>query len=212
MSNRNLRAALMALALMGPTAALAAPTVIDFEEPGALGQPTYVKFGVTFTSGDPSFVNLVTGANSSGNIIGKYDETGVEPGFGTFDWVHAAFDGVVGFVSVDLGDYPSTFDGEGDSETLFLNAFDINNLFIGGMVIDIGEYEPSYRTLSVSALGIKSVAFGSYAGFGGSSVYADNFTFDSRAVPEPATWALMILGFGSVGVLLRRRQQALVDA
>jgi hypothetical protein len=25
-------------------------------------------------------------------------------------------------------------------------------------------------------------------------------------VPEPATWALMILGFGSVGTALRRRK------
>ena len=29
------------------------------------------------------------------------------------------------------------------------------------------------------------------------------------AVPEPATWALMILGFGSVGAMLRRRRTAL---
>ncbi len=205
MPNRTFKAALMALALIGPTTAMAAPTVIDFEEPGALGLPSYVKFGVTFTSGDPSSVNLLTGANNSGNLIGRYDETGVQPGFGSFDWVHAAFDSVVGFVSVDLGDYPSTFDGEGDSETLFLNAFDVNNLFIGGMAIDIGEYEQNYRTLSVSGPGIKSVAFGAYAGFGGSSVYADNFTFDA-AVPEPSTWALMILGFGSAGLMIRRRR------
>ena len=210
MFNRNLLAALMALALMGPTAALAAPTAIDFEEPAAFNQPAYVKFGVTFTSGDPSSVNLLTGANSSGNIIGKYDETGVEPGFGTFDWVHAAFDGVVGFVSVDLGDYPSTTYGEGDDETLFLNAFGIDNLFIGGTSISITQFQNSYLTLSFSAPGIKSVAFGSYAGFGGSSVYADNFTFDSGAVPEPGTWALMIVGFGSVGAMLRRRQSPVV--
>ena len=32
----------------------------------------------------------------------------------------------------------------------------------------------------------------------------DNFTF-SAAVPEPATWAMMIVGFGFVGVAARRR-------
>jgi hypothetical protein len=29
------------------------------------------------------------------------------------------------------------------------------------------------------------------------------------AVPEPASWALMLLGFGSVGGLVRRRRAAL---
>ena len=33
--------------------------------------------------------------------------------------------------------------------------------------------------------------------------------FGSAAVPEPAAWALMILGFGGVGTMLRRRRMAL---
>jgi len=32
-----------------------------------------------------------------------------------------------------------------------------------------------------------------------------NFTLDSAGVPEPAAWALMILGFGGAGAMLRRR-------
>lgn len=32
-------------------------------------------------------------------------------------------------------------------------------------------------------------------------------TIGSGAVPEPSTWAMMILGFGAVGATLRRRQQ-----
>lgn len=35
---------------------------------------------------------------------------------------------------------------------------------------------------------------------------------DSVAVPEPTTWALMILGFGAVGAMLRRRRGALEAA
>lgn len=35
----------------------------------------------------------------------------------------------------------------------------------------------------------------------------DNVTF-SGAVPEPATWAMMILGFGLVGAAMRRRSSA----
>jgi hypothetical protein len=32
----------------------------------------------------------------------------------------------------------------------------------------------------------------------------------SRAVPEPATWLTMILGFGTIGAVLRRRQRRAV--
>ncbi len=37
------------------------------------------------------------------------------------------------------------------------------------------------------------------------SFEADNFA--GAAVPEPATWAMMIIGFGAAGSVLRRRQQ-----
>jgi len=35
--------------------------------------------------------------------------------------------------------------------------------------------------------------------------YLDNITITSNAVPEPTEWALMIVGFGLSGALLRRR-------
>ena len=42
---------------------------------------------------------------------------------------------------------------------------------------------------------------------GQNSYESDNFAV--AAVPEPATWAMMIMGFGTIGALMRRRQYAL---
>ena len=56
---------------------------------------------------------------------------------------------------------------------------------------------------------IKSIAFGP-GGNGistGGSTAIDNLTIGvSGAVPEPATWAMMIVGFGLIGAAARRRQ------
>lgn len=41
---------------------------------------------------------------------------------------------------------------------------------------------------------------------GGNWVFASEVTFAGSAVPEPATWAMMIAGFGLVGTSLRRRR------
>jgi hypothetical protein len=38
------------------------------------------------------------------------------------------------------------------------------------------------------------------------------FSVTDTAVPEPSTWALMILGFGSVGTMLRSRRRRLAFA
>ena len=40
---------------------------------------------------------------------------------------------------------------------------------------------------------------------GNAGVFFDNISV-STAVPEPATWAMMIMGFGVAGALLRRRR------
>jgi hypothetical protein len=57
--------------------------------------------------------------------------------------------------------------------------------------------------------GISYVVFGSdVPSINGSSVYADNLTFNSPSpVPEPSSWAMMLIGLGALGVHLRRQRR-----
>lgn len=59
-------------------------------------------------------------------------------------------------------------------------------------------YNSDYQLSSISAN-----SWDSFADFGSLAYTA---TFTGGAVPEPATWALMIAGFGGAGGMLRRRR------
>ena len=41
----------------------------------------------------------------------------------------------------------------------------------------------------------------------GRRISAISFSPVAGAVPEPATWAMMMLGMGAMGIMLRRRQR-----
>lgn len=195
-------AALMSLALAAPGSALAAATVVDFE---ALLAPTpaYSVSGVTFTTGAGGLLSPVDGPNGTRVAIGAVAEP--NPDEFVFDPIRADFVALMGFVSVDLGDWPS--EEFGDDDLLFLEIFDAANVSLGRTELLIGALEPDFKTLAIGAAGISYATFGAI-GDGGSSVYADNFTFDTAVVPEPSTWALMIAGFGGAGAMIRRRRAA----
>ena len=56
---------------------------------------------------------------------------------------------------------------------------------------------PSYLPDSTSA-----------GGYGQNGIALVNFSIaQNAAVPEPATWAMMLIGFGGIGVSLRRRKR-----
>ncbi|MFS0772108.1 PEPxxWA-CTERM sorting domain-containing protein [Sphingomonas sp. 1P08PE] len=50
------------------------------------------------------------------------------------------------------------------------------------------------------------------AGFLNQQEFEGTAQFDVAAVPEPSTWAMMLLGFGAVGVALRRRRMSVALA
>jgi len=115
-----------------------------------------------------------------------------------------------------------------DSLFFHLNGFDtFNNLefnLFGGdataATFTVVDNQGEVTTFSGNALGNGQNRFG-FQGINGQSIRNFTISFtgggvgDIRqirldeviAVPEPATWALMIAGFGGAGALLRRRRQ-----
>lgn len=119
--------------------------------------------------------------------------------------LRADFSAVVRSVTVDLGDFGN------DSDMLFLEVYDGSNNLLDSASKLISGSNDVLNTLSVSSRGIRYALFGSRPpSLNGSSVYAANFSFSLQPVapvPEPATWASMLLGLSAAGYVAGRRQR-----
>ncbi len=105
----------------------------------------------------------------------------------------------VSFVSVsDSSVIASAYDS---SNTLLDSTSDLQGFPISGAPVVLSGANIAYVTFAP-----KDNIF--FFGYG-----LDDLTFNSGpsggGVPEPASWALMILGFGGVGALLRQRRRGL---
>ncbi len=98
----------------------------------------------------------------------------------------------------------------------------VGEYVIGGR-LEVGDFMPgdlmgitnspdyawlAHRELAGAALAFPTLSPG---GFGGQSIAQVNLSFVS-AVPEPATWTMMLIGFGAVGMVIRRRRKMLAPA
>jgi hypothetical protein len=85
-----------------------------------------------------------------------------------------------------------------------------------GRVVTTGSLNGlDYGSGPVTVLGknIRSLVFSNNAGADSSWEFGMrdmSYTLSAAGVPEPATWALMIMGFGAVGGAMRRRQSVAV--
>lgn len=116
-----------------------------------------------------------------------------------------SFKGIADFLSFDVNiARPGVPDF---TATLQINLFR-NGSFLSGLTFVTDADPNSVETVVLPTLGQQAdelrIAYSCVLACGPA---IDNITYDNfkAAIPEPSTWALMILGFGSAGALLRRR-------
>ena len=114
--------------------------------------------------------------------------------------VRADFDSEVSSVSLDLGDHNS------DADRIFLSLYDSSDNLLATITQDLAQDFIGMVNLSLSAIGVDYALFGTTGELGFGGIYADNFSFETAAVPEPATLALLIGGLAGIGVLRKHRR------
>jgi hypothetical protein len=149
--------------------------------------------------------NTSIGVIAEGNELITTDDNGVVwvvPVDGGFTTLTFSLDGF-GFTAfeVDLKDpvggnpdWSVTFETDDGS---FQTFNDFNGGFVSAYTNDGSLIQSVTFTTNADIEGVGQVRFGGIAG---------------APVPEPATWALMILGFGGVGGMLRQRRRHAVIA
>ena len=193
----------LSLAIALGTSGSATATTIDFETT-ATGSYTSLVYGpvtISFLDGSGAFNvdNQTPGPPVSGHNLISYF---TNPGIGSFQ---ATFAGGATSVSIGMGDF-SADDDEGH-----LRAYDASNNLLDSDFILVPASVFGGATLTVSSgTPIWRVEWNETGSFAG-AVYWDNLIYtpaNNGAVPEPASWALMLMGFGGMGAMLRRRRVA----
>lgn len=199
--HRIFSAALIAAALLTTSApAAAAMKLIDFNTV-QVNNVASLTFGtVTFSAIGGGLTTTYPG-NHPGFALAPNGTPALisfNPTTNKFSALQAVFSVPTNFVSVDIGGY------EGVELGLFVSAYDAGGDYIGGAFEILPYGVTAMRTLSFSRPGIASVIFGGYNPATLYSGLTDNFVYQT-SVPEPASWAMLVTGFGLVGGALRRR-------
>ncbi len=167
-------------------AAAASATVIDFEggTPGTAIGSDYSGLGATFTD---AFYQQCGGGcpdPATGIFASSVDETG------PFTVTFAQLQSSVSFINVSFS-------------SVTANAYDSGGNLVA-TVTDSQGFPISGTVDMVNGVGIKYVTFTNAGGGYG----IDDLGFGG-GVPEPATWALMLMGIAGMGAAIRGRRKAL---
>jgi hypothetical protein len=149
----------------------------------------------TFNVGDPNF-QITNGTPFTPSITAFFYNSFSSSG---------AFDDTFEFT------IPQDGFGSGSISTSFSSG-SANKLVITDLIINGVSYalidEPNGQSRSVGGIPIINGVLNTIRVIGevtGSGLYSGTATFTAVAIPEPASWALMIAGFAAVGAAVRRR-------
>lgn len=136
----------------------------------------------------------VTPPAADGSFSGTFSNTGIAAGdfSNTF-----TFTMPTGFAGATITSIMSSLATNVDFTSVTLNGSDFK-------ISQTGDVEFRFlKDLPVTS-GPQTLVVNGKSGGAGS--YSGTLSFALAAVPEPASWAMMILGFGGIGGVLRRRR------
>ena len=214
MKLRHLAPAAAAAAALFSYGTAHALTVIDFEaDPGWVQAEGFLSglFPLSFFSDLGMGLELATIPEGDGNsLLARNDTNG--------NFIKGVFnDGAHSFLSMTFGNDDPAFTNPGDRAVLTVYngaalvgatfvVFNRNDLMDQTIGFNFGPFD-NWTLAYTDAAG--SVFTGGGGAATGLIEVIDNITFDDgvgAVVPEPAAWTMMIMGFGGVGALTRRRR------
>lgn len=201
MKNFIAAAALSLSAMVAPISSASAATInFDDGTDGTSVGAFYAGQGVTFSNAE--FTTNFGLAGSSGALGIRAPGTFA---FGPGNAIVGTFSALASSVSIrgiDVG-----------AAGMLLQAFDASSTLIGSVsFFGPGFGVGTFQDLMFSAAGIKSFSLSQVSPCCGDGMLFENLEFTTAAgVPEAATWAMMLAGFGMIGFAMRRRQNVTVS-
>lgn len=112
-----------------------------------------------------------------------------------------SYSGVSGPTSLGSGNaFVSATTGSGDAFGLFGSSLLLSNTYVSGTQLQVSD---TWSNTTLAALGLSA---GVYVYTWGTGAHSDSLTINVGSVPEPSTWAMMILGFCGLGFMAYRRK------
>lgn len=169
--------------------------ITGFDSPGADGNFTgvssYEENGNVFTSNDLRRHRSTIYCRTDACLL-----SGSDQGF-----VNAA----LGSPVAAAGAYVTGFIG---NWTVSADFFSVANVLLGTVNVSGANTNYVFVGFSGEGIDIGRVQFRDVTNNGGNMGIDDFLTNNILAVPEPATWAMMLVGFGMIGATARYRRRA----